>query len=185
MKEEIKDTWFFEISDISKAAELVKTLKLYFWRVNGTIFASGNDALVSKDSGFLIRESEIRGLEAIVVGRFDSRSCSRVPPETDLIVLGKKLPGFVGFEDVVVAELIKSTIAGLLKKGYRGDFSFRRQGPSENMYNNAAQIIFKMNNASYIQIGWEEKYGGRYECIEFVVRACKSLGLVECEPVKK
>jgi len=181
---EIKDIWYFEISDISKAAELVKTLKLYFWKVNGTIFAPGNDTLFSRDSGFLMRESEIRGLEAIVVGRFDSRTCSRLLPETDLIILGKKLPGFVGFEDVGVAALIKNTIAGLLQKKYKGDFSFRRQGPSENIYNNAAQIAFKMNNAGYIQISWEEKYGGRYDYIDSVVRTCKSLGFAECEPVK-
>lgn len=179
----MKEMKTFEIPGNQEAVvKLIESIPLDWAWLDGALNAPENlvkSGSAEKATGFYI--GRFHSIKPTVIGVPEEK------PDLYAIIVGRKLPGFVlfeeaGFEDkfLITLKLAKNIVIGFIRKGYTGRLHFYKGYRDNNKFDNPArcEIVFN-SKGSYISLEWNSNYGGREEHIEPIVKVCGSLGLKE------
>jgi hypothetical protein len=181
---------FFEIADIPWIkARLVEAIPAdWKWFGPGQLVAP--TAMI--DAGIAVRGS------GYVIG---VQSWSRAPTLGDPypLLIERKAPGFLDFEESQADSVLTRIAAGFLHQGYSGRLSFRKDCHRNYCRDNPARCDMRFgtwrgfpfqsdedgSQPPRIKLEWDESYRGSEADIAPIVAVCRTLGLREYTPAPR
>ncbi|MFA6105212.1 MAG: hypothetical protein WC725_01260 [Patescibacteria group bacterium] len=139
---------------------------------------------IAYQTGYLF--SRLHDISPVIVGKAEQGSGKRHLPDLSALMVDKKLPSFVAFEEAgrkseKSFEIIRKIAAVFLRRGYVGHLSFVRSAHKYNRFNNSVRCDFRIyphgGEPSDIKLVWSPEFGGNPSQLEAVLTAFYSLGL--------
>lgn len=202
----MKGELFFEIPIATAnevAPQLVSAVPSAWLWVDGGLHASENliaSGEVEENTGFAL--DRFHDIHPTIRGSYDQKNGIWRKPNLCAIMVERKLPGFItfneaGYDKSISLELAKLIATEFLRKGWRGWLSFYKDCQDNYTYHNSARasMIFQPWDGApvcgveagpqpaRIKLEWLDSYYGKMEDVMPIVKVCHSLGLREYVPV--
>lgn len=189
---------FFEIPDNQEVmTRLVESVPSNWSWVDGELHAPKHlidSGQVEENTGFALERAH--EIHPTIIGSYDRSTGKRRKPNLFAIMVKRKLPGFIKFDEagfnahIVTLKLAKAVAVGFIQNGYRGKLHFFKGWDCDDKYDNDArcEMIFEPwhgapcereeagTQPARIQLVWNRSCE-RNEDITPIIAACRLLNL--------